>query len=526
MKLNRIYILTLIAVALTSCYGELDPEDLGQRTPTAATIYKTVDDYKSGLAKIYASFAVSGQQGPAGQSDIEGIDEGFGQYLRAYWNCQELTTDEAVIGWNDQTVKDFHWHSWTPTDVFITAMYYRVMYTVTVANEFIRAAEGRDEAEVKQFQAEARFLRALAYYHGLDLFGNLPFVTEADKPGAFLPEQITRAALFTYIETELLEIEAELGEPRFEYARADKAAAWTLLSKLYLNAEVYIDQPKYTECLTQLNKVLTSSYTLAPEYIHNFLADNHTSPEIIFPIAFDGKNTQTFGGTTYIINSQLGGSMPKETMFGSKSGWSGLRVTSALVNLFDDPSGETDARATFWSDGQSLEINDLGVFTDGYASTKFRNVTKTGETAPNVAYSSNGDTFMDVDFPVFRLADVYLMYAEAVLRGGAGGTVGEAVSLINELQERAYGDDSNNIGTGQLSLSFIIDERGRELHWECHRRTDLIRFGRFTGGAYLWPWKGNVKEGTSTPAYRDLFPIPSSDWAANPTLEQNDGYTK
>lgn len=520
----KFYIGILTTTLLASCYGDLDPQSLGPKVLDASSVYKTVEDYKGGLAKVYAAFAVSGQQGPAGQSDIAGIDEGFGTYLRAYWNCQELPTDEAVIGWNDQTVKDFHWHSWTPTDVFITAMYYRVIYVVSVANEYIRATAGKEDAEIKRFAAEARFIRALAYSHGIDLFGNLPFITEADAPGAFLPQQKNRAEIFAYVETELLAIEDELGAPRFEYGRADQAAAWTLLAKLYLNSEVYAGQERFTDCLTYCNKVLGSSYALADIHLHNFLADNHLSPEIIFPVTYDGTYTQSYGGTSYIINAMLGGSMDKEGMFGSKSGWSGLRTTSALVEKFDDPSGDTDSRAYFWSDGQSLQINDIGVFTDGYAITKFRNRTSTNQLAPNVAYDGGGNTFMDTDFPMFRLADVYLMFAEAVLRGGSGGTLNDALGYVNDLRERAYGDASGNIALGDLTLDFILDERARELFWEGHRRTDLIRFGKFTGGEYLWPWKGNVKEGAATESFRDLYPIPSSDLAANPNLDQNDGY--
>jgi starch-binding outer membrane protein, SusD/RagB family len=525
MTLKKIYIwFAGLTIALTSCYGDLDPEDLGARNPNASTIYKTVEDYKSGLAKVYASLAVTGQQGPAGQGDVGLIDEGFGQYLRQYWNLQELSTDEAVIGWDDQTIKDIHNHTWTQNDVFVASVYYRIMYTVAVANEFIRAAAASDFEEVKVFHAEARFLRALAYSHAIDLFGNPPFVTESDLPGAFLPKQTTRAELFEYVEQELTDLIPLLEAPEtLEYGRADKIAARMVLAKLYLNAEVYINQNRYNDAIAQLNEILKSPYQLAEQHLHNFLADNHTSPEIIFAIAYDGKNTQTYGGTTYLINAQLGGTMPKEQMFGSKSGWQGLRVTSALVDKFEDPSGETDARALFWSDGQSLEIEELGPFTDGWASTKFRNVTKTGATAPNVAYDGGGNTFMDTDFPLFRLADAYLMYAEAVLRGGSGGEF-DALTLVNALRERAYGDNSGNISAGDLTLDFILDERGRELFWEAHRRTDLIRFGKFTGSAYIWPWKGGTPDGTGSEAFRALYPLPASDLAANPTLEQNDGY--
>lgn len=521
MKIYKSILSVIVVMVLvtTACVNDLDVTPIDPNLTTAEDAYKTTADYKEGLAKLYASFAVSGQQGPAGQPDIEGIDEGFSNYLRQYWNHQELTTDEAVIGWNDATIKDFHWHTWTVTDVFVAAMYSRIMYTVAICNEFIRVAAGNEDDEIRRFYAEARFIRALAYSHAIDLFGNPPFITEDDLPGSFFPEQITRVELFEYLESELIDIENELGNPGFEYARADKAAANMLLAKLYLNAEVYIGQPRYTESITAIRKVLNSSYSLADNYLHNFVADNNTSPEIIFPITFNGDSTRTYGGMVYLIYASIGGSMPADAMFGAGGGWGGIRTTSALVEKFDDISGNTDSRALFWTDGQSLEINDIGLFTDGYAITKFRNRTLSGGITTNPHRE-----FVDTDYPVFRLADAYLMFAEAVLRGGAGGTIAEALGLVNELRERAYGDNSGNIGLSDLTLDFILDERARELYWEGHRRTDLVRFGRFTGGAYIWPWKGNVKEGVATSAHRDLFPIPAADLGANPTLIQNTGY--
>ncbi|MGC8802186.1 MAG: RagB/SusD family nutrient uptake outer membrane protein [Bacteroidales bacterium] len=131
---------------------------------------------------------------------------------------------------------------------------------------------------------------------------------------------------------------------------------------------------------------------------------------------------------------------------------------------------------------------------------------------------------MDTDFPMFRLADVYLMYTEATLRGATNGNRAKALQYVNELRTRAYGGSIGNITDSQLTLDFILDERARELYWEGHRRTDLIRFGKFSGGNYIWPWKGKVKEGTATPAHLDLFPIPASDLNANPNLVQNPGY--
>jgi hypothetical protein len=512
----KIFAVILTGVCLTSCVNDLNVTPIDPSMTTANVVYTDVNSYKQGLAKLYAAFAVSGQKGPSDQPDIAGIDEGFGSYLRAYWNCQELPTDEAVIAWNDQTIKDFHWQTWSASDVFITAMYSRVIYTATLCNEYIRVTKGNDDPEIKKFHAEARFLRALAYYHALDLFGNVPFVTEADNAGAFFPKRILRADLFAYLDSELSDIEDELGDPKFEYARADKAAVWMLQAKLYLNAHVYTGQDKYTECLTALNKLLaTSAYTLQTNYKDNFVADNNNSTEIIFPITFDGEYTRVYGGTTYLIHAAIGGTMVPSD-YGVGGGWGGTRTTSALVNKFTNVN---DDRAMFWSDGQNLEINDIGQFTDGYGVTKFSNLTAAGDPAPHAH-----PDFVDTDYPMFRLADAYLMYAEAVLRGGTGGDVSQALDFVNQVRQRAYGDASGNITSGELTLDFVLDERARELFWEGHRRTDLIRYGKFTGDAYLWPWKGKVKEGAATESYRDLYPIPSNDLGANPNLKQNDGY--
>jgi hypothetical protein len=516
---NRLSLaVVFLALMFSSCVKDLNLTPKDPNIVTSLTVYNTPGAYKEGLAKLYATFSVSGQQGPSGQPDIAGIDEGFGNYLREYWNVQELPTDEAVMAWNDASIKDFHWQTWAPNDVFIAAIYSRIMYTVALCNEYIRATTGNTDPDILKYHAEARFLRALAYSHAIDIFGNPPFVTEADAPGAFFPKQTTRAALFTYLESELKAIENDLGAPRFEYARADQAADWTLLAKLYLNAKVYIGVDKNTECVTYCNKVIAAGYTLATKYANNFTADNNLSTEMIFPITADGQHTQTYGGMVYLVHAQIGGSMPP-AQFGVGGGWGGIRTTKAFVAKFADPSGATDKRAMFWTAVQKLEINDIGQFTDGWAITKFSNLTSTGAAAPHAH-----PDFVDTDYPVFRLADVNLMYAEAVLRGGTGGSTATALGLVNANLQRAYGNTSGNITTGQLTLDFILDERARELYWEGHRRSDLIRFGKFTGGAYLWPWKGKVAAGAATPSFRDLYPIPSNDMGANPTLTQNPGY--
>jgi hypothetical protein len=521
MKKN-IIIAAVTLISVTSCIKDLD------RVPyvevTSATVYNDAKNYKPILAKLYAGLAVSGQQGPSGKPDISGIDEGFSTYLRQYWKAQELPTDEAVIGWNDGSLPDYHEMDWTSSNEFISAMYNRIYYQLGVCNEFIRetaetklSSRGINAADIKPMRAEARFLRALSYYHALDMFGAVPFVTEEDGVGAFLPRQASKVEIFNYIESELKAIDGDLVAARQnEYGRADKAAAWSLLAKMYLNAQTYIGQPKYSECVEQCKKVVAAGYTLEPTYQGMFLADNNNSKEMIFPIAFDGTRTKTWGGMTFLVHAPIGGSM-NPALFGVNGGWGGLRTTKAFVSLFTDISGKTDSRAMFYTDGQSLDIAEIGPFKEGYAITKYKNITQSGK-----AGSDTEGNFPDNDFPVFRLADVYLMYAEAVLRGGAGGDNATALQYVNAIRQRAYKGNSGNLTA--ITLDGILAERGRELYWEATRRTDLIRFGKFTTAAYIWPWKGGVKDGKAVADYLNLFPIPASDIVANPNLKQNIGY--
>ncbi len=526
MKSIKILSILIIAslIAFSSCMKDLDTVPLDDTEITAAEIFDNPESYRDILAKLYAGLAVSGQQGPAGMADIGGIDEGFGQYLRGLYYHQVLSTDEAVIGWDDQTIKDFVYQSWTASDVFISAMYYRIFYQIALANEYIRQTS--DEAlndrgvtdqlrqDIEEYRAEARFLRAFSYWHALDIFGNVPFVTDQDPIGAFLPEQTNRQDLFEYIEAELLELTPLMKAPRTsDYGRVDRGAAWVLLSKLYMNAEVYTGQPRYTDALTYLNEIIGAGYSLEPEYQHLFMADNHLCvDEIIMTVPYHGIETQTYGGTTFIIKASIGGEMSASAS-GVDDGWGGLRTTPQFVSLFE----EGDGRALFFTEDQNLEINNLSDFQDGYAVRKFTNMRRDGTSGVNLE-------FPDTDFPLFRLADVYLMYAEAVLRNGEGGDIGTAVEYVNAVRERAFGDDSGNIGSGDLDLDFIIDERGRELYWESHRRTDLIRFGMFAGGGYLWSWKGESRDGLATDAKFNLFPLPDPDVNANPNLVQNTGY--
>lgn len=523
-------IFTLVSLLLfQSCTKNLDLTPTNDTT--SETVYATPAGYKQVLAKVYGSFALTGNIGPAAPAgtpgDVQGIDEGFSDFYRLFWKAQELSTDEAVITWGDVGIQDFHNMNWTSNNSFLTGLYYRCLYQITLCNDFIReAADGKltergigstDADNIRQYAREARFLRAFQYWVLMDLFGNPPFVTEKSVIGGPPPPQGNPTEIFKYIETELKEIEPNMPAPRTnEYGRADKGAVWALLARMYLNAEVYTGTARYTDALTYAKKVIDGGYSLVPNYQWLMLADNHqNSSEFIFSINYDGAKTQGYGGTTFLTHASVGGKM-SATASGVGGGWSGLRTTKNLVNLFPDQTGSADKRAQFFTEEQSLEISTITDFKNGFAVTKFRNVKRDG------SIGSSQD-FSDIDMPLFRLAEMYLIYAEAVAKGASNGDVATALQYINLLRARAYGNNSGNISSG-LTTDFILEERARELYWEGHRRTDLIRHKKFVEGSYLWPWKGGVSSGTGVAAYRKLYPIPSRDINVNLNLNQNPGY--
>jgi hypothetical protein len=513
----------------TSCTKDLNTVPIDPLVTTSANVFNNPAAYKEALAKLYASLAISGQNVNFTESDIQAADQGTACFLREYWAAEEVTTDECINAWGDGGLVEYHGGIWSDNNLYVQLMYERIFINIAYCNEYIRDVDaklggltGQLKTDVTQYLAEARFLRAYFYYCAMDEYGNVPFATETDLPGTFTPKQISRADLFKYIESELIAIQPLLVAPgQNEYARADEAADWALLSRMYLNAQVFTGAPRYTDCITYSNKIINSGiYSLNPSYADLFLADNHgLRNEIIMPVAEDGINTESYGDVTFIIHAAVGGSEDATNTFGIASGgWAGNRMTTAFVNkVFPDPSGNTDKRAMFYTSGQTLNITDPTIFTQGYLCAKFKNVTSKGVPGSN-------NTFVDTDFPLFRLSEIYLNYAEAVLRGGTGGDPVTALSLVNKIRERAYGNTSGDITAGQLTLNFMIDERGRELYWEMFRRTDLIRFGLFTGGSYLWDWKGNVQNGAATDAHLNLFPLPASDLLLNKNLVQNPGY--
>ncbi|OHX65998.1 RagB/SusD family nutrient uptake outer membrane protein [Flammeovirga pacifica] len=522
----------LATTTFTSCLHQLDTIPVDPNVDTKDRVYQSVEDYNKGLAKLYAGYAVTGQQGPDGNGDLGGIDEGASQYLRRYWEAQELPTDEALNCWGDPGQPDMSTMTWSATNTLNEALYYRVIYQISIANQFIRDCNA-SSFDLNSQIAEARFLRAYSYWHALDLYGNgVPKVTEENAVGSDLPSpwgaKHNGNELFNYIVTELESIIDENSEQKLVktnesmFGQANVGVAYMLLTKMYLNAPVYLDQAlvpsdyldkaeTYVEQVLNRYSLSENSKNKESAYQSLFLMDNYEEfNEVIFSINYFGNQTRTWGGMTYLINAATGGGMDRDYM--GAPGWGGNRSLVSLDKYFENVSD--DRALFFYGDGHTREVSNFYEFSEGVPVTKFRNVDSNG---------NPGDaTFAEVNFPVFRVADAMLMQAEIKVRKYGAHDRGVFAKLWARANRQGQ--------TPEMNLKNILAERARELYWEGHRRQDLRRFNSFTKSENVeaWPFKGT---NTSTPnginnvdSKYELYPIPASEIGANPNLNQNPGY--
>ena len=535
-NLQKFLALIALAMVFQACEKDLDITVTDPRILTPEKLFSTPQGYLQALAGVYGNLTLTGKDG-AGSSSLEGVDAGTSQFGRCMWYLQNLTTDEVIWSYeNDEGVAELQRSTWNANNPILLGMFSRTMVGVAFANDFLRqsapeklSARGitnpADVANIETYRNEVRAIRAFYYYNMMDLFGKAPFVTEINSVSADGVEY-SRAQLFTFVESEMLAILPNLKAARTnEYGRVDKAFAWAVLAKIYLNAEVYTGTPKFNECMTMCTNIIGAGYQLKTNYLDNFKADNHTSSELIFTLQSDGVKTQNFGATTVMINGQVGSIEGNGVALYGVPGWGGaLRLRRQFVEKFNGSEFDFDSRKTIIGAGRTLDIANVTIQAQGYVLGKWSNKTAAGIAGPN-------STFVDTDFPLFRLADFRLMYVEAQMRkDGATNANNNAnanatsLAYFNSLRERANDGNFANVTTSQLTLSNLLDERSRELHWEGHRRQDLVRFGRFAGGTYNWAWKGNVPFGGSIANFRNLFPIPSGSLSANPNLTQNEGY--
>ena len=541
MNLKNIFSALAASLMFTACIGDLDTIPLNPTDVTSESAYG-VDEagYVQGLTKIYFQLVSNNTQ------DLAVADGGASEFIRAFWSTQEVTADAAKCAWGDAWVNDLNNNTWSG-DVLndaVYAVYVRTLQGITYVNEYLRQTSADNlalrgvssevAAKIDSYRAEARFLRAFFYWAALDTFGQVPFSTE-DSPfgGGYNPPQTSRAEVFNYVIGELEALAADdsaMPAAQSNYPRADKGSALGLLARMYLNAEVYTGTPMFAEAKATCEKIYRLGYKLAPTHAELFRGDNGENPdakgEFLFAAAYDAENTQSYGGTTYLTLSTLSGDDGAINITGINGGWAGNRVPYEYVSKWftdvknqDYETGSYDFKdkraGYFYIKGRTESMQDnLNTFLNGWSCIKFNNVPHDMDA---VDYASVAATknFSDIDWPLIRLGEIHLIYAEACMHAGGDASV----------QIKALADRAGVAAPKTIDADFLLAERSRELMWEAHRRTDLIRFGKWISG-YNWTYKGGTFGGQDLPSHFNLFPVPSTELSTNLDLDQNEGYAR
>lgn len=564
-------------LGLGACVGDLNQTPKDPNTASAEEFAKNPKEYLGGvMAKCYSGIAVSGQGGPDGDADISGLDGGTSQWSRAIFMLNEFTTDEVNWVWPDVGVFDLCTNTWGSSNANIFGAYSRFYTHIAICNDFIRLTRNLGEygipvggdgptaisqAEIDQFVREARALRDLSYYYVIDFFGNA-VVAWDDMEYGEIPQQTTRAELFKLVTDDLEDVVKTWPEGQsVVYGRIGKEAVRALLCRYYLNAEVFTGTAMWDKVKEHATHIINNhtgkgfqGTGLANDYLALFCGNNDMfmpggslpdQNEILWGIPYNSEYTQPYGGTMFLIaapvKSMGNASNPSagfmtEAYYGTNQNWACMHARQQFSEKFNFAGGvSADKRTYLWSTeraGFNIANTKFTEFTDGYPAIKFTNVMaesngnlpkwqdpETGLNRAGVQPVISTAKYPDTDLPIIRLADVYLMYAEAALRSGTDTDKG--LIYVNYVRNRA---GVNAWNTTEYTLDGLLDERARELYWENVRRTDLVRFNKYTSG-YNWSWKGNVDNGVAIASYRVLFPIPADVIATyGSTYKQNPGY--
>lgn len=546
MKRNMKHIAWIAAGAsmlFTACIGDLDTLPLNPSDSTSETVYGADESgYIAGLTKLYFNF-VSNET-----TDLQVSDAGASELVRAFWTVQEVTSDAGKCAWeNDAWVRAMNTNTWSDADNDATyAVYVRTLQGIAYTNEYLRqtasdrlsdrGVSSELAAKIQGFRAEARFLRAYFYWMALDVFGDVPFTTENSPFGGGVnPKQASRKDVFDYCISELTALAADdspMPAARSNYPRADKGAVLGLLARMYLNAEVYTGTPMWQEAKDACEDIFTMGYSLCPEYADLFRGDNGENPEalneVLFGISYDAEQTQSYGGTSYLTLAAIAATDVSSTQMinGVNNGWGGIRVPYEYVEKYfnvrnaDYSAGTYDVNdkrgRMFYIKGRSESMDGaLYVFLNGWSCLKFNNIPHKMDQDSYLATAAS-KAYSDIDFPMIRLGEIYLIYAEACMNLGQANT---ALPKVQDLAARA-----GVTAPTSITQEWLIEERARELMWEGHRRTDLIRYGKFTSSSFLWTYKGGSFSGQGFDDHMKIFAIPASELASNPELHQNPGY--
>lgn len=542
---RTIYIL-LTAALVAACVNDLDTLPLNKTEPVSEYVYGTNETaYKEGLGRLYFQFVTNDL------TDLQQMDGGASEVIRAFWSVQETSTDEAKCSWeNDAWVRALNTNTWSEVqNDAVYAVYVRTLQGIALVNEYLRqttpeklqsrGVSAELARKIDGFRDEARFIRAYFYWMAMDCFGSVPFTTEKSPfGGAYFPQQASRTDIFDWCVGELqylMSEDSDLLPARSNYPRADKGSAAGLLARMYLNSKVYTGVERWEEAKEVCEGIFAMGYALCPDYAALFRGDNgenmQARGEMLWAVDYSDSKTQSYGGTSYILSATLASTDITEASRpnGQRNGWAGLRVPYEFVSTYFNVSGQDYQTGTyevadkrgevFYIKGRTESMDGaLYNFMNGWSCLKFNNI-PFGQTNESFLPQSALKTFSDVDFPMIRLGEIYLIYAEACMNTGA-----EALALpkLRELSSRAGVEPPQ-----QITQDFLVAERARELMWEAHRRTDLIRYGLYHTDTYLWPYKGGDSfKGQAFPEYKCLFSIPPTELATNDKLVQNPGYAR
>ena len=528
-------------MSMVSCVKDLDTLPLNDYDSTSETAYSNESSYLKGLAYInaYYNFVSINK---AGEADLKFDDAGQSELIRQWLNLNDLPTGSLDIGWGDSYISDIAAHTWTNADNnALIAVYTRCLKGIALCNEYLLqttedklSLRGHSSFsdKVAQYRAEAMFHRAMFYYILMDEFGNPPFCLE-ENIGGKLPEQITRAELFTWLEGQLTDLAADgsklAAKGAVPYPRPNKDAARALLARMYLNAEVYTGTARWEDAKTYAKMVIDNGYSLHPKYQELFMQDNGrtcSGDEFIFAIEYDTKESQSWGGTTTLASGAFDDAMNAavaeylgitEVPYVSAETWNGYHISRDYVeNNFEingitwdgkglgyDPE-TSDKRLFLYNEGADSANYSSTISTTGWRCWKWAYVYSDGTIFQRGGSEGSDDwKLSSADFAIFRLPEMYYIYAEsdARLKGGSTNDA-TAVGYIKALRDRA------GLSTpASLSVEFILKDKAAEYLWEGQRRQDEIRLGIF-----------------DTDKNRYIYPILESDRASNPNLAQNPGY--
>ena len=485
----------LVAVTMGSCW-ELEQEVLSGITQEE--LQQNVTPELIEVLKQSAYSAVVSNWGGHG-----------GLYSIIEVSSDELAIPQKGADWEDGGIwLRNHRHTWISTDGPYNGAWQYAFRIVGESNLLLQ-----QYPDLADLGAELRVLRALAYLWLIDNFGNVPIIRETDRGGN--PTQNTRQEVFQFIESSILE-NADLLTKNNTRTNLNYWTAHMILAKLYLNAEVYTGTARWADAEAALDVIINDGpYSLAPNFFSNFSTTNDNSPENMFTLPYDANNAGGFNihQMTYHYSTQ-------QTFELQEQPWNGYTALEEFYNSYE----EEDVRKNSLREGPQFRSDGVTPITDASAEAndpdgpEINFTPNINELAPNALRQAGtrvnkfeiqlgAAPNLSNDFPIFRYADALLMKAEAAWRQGNSAV---ALQFVNQVRERA-----NVAPLTAIDPDILLAERGRELFAEGHRRSDLIRFGKYNDA---W-W-----EKAQSAPFRNLFPIPENQLQANPNLTQNPGY--